>query len=95
MGGVGVLAGEGIGEEDVGLVGGKVLGVEEAHLRQMLGQRLFQPPGEHGEAILLAFAVPDGDLVHFEVNIFDPPLFAALCSGVNRRRHSMRSRPAP
>ena len=72
LGGVGVLAGEGIGEEDVGLVGGEVLGVEEPHLREMLGQCLFQPPGEHGEAILLAFAVSNGDLVHFEINVFDP-----------------------
>ena len=71
LGGARVLPGEGIGQEDVGLVGIEVLGVEDADLRQMFGQRLFEASGEHGEAVLLAFAVPDGDLVHFEVNIFD------------------------
>jgi len=60
---VGVLAGEGIGQKNVGLVGSNVLGVKYPHLRQMLDQGLFQPLGEHSEAVLLAFTVPDGDLV--------------------------------
>ena len=95
LGGVRILAGKGIGQGDVGLVGGEVLGVDGPHLREMLGQRVSQPPGEHGEAVLLPFAVEDGDLAHFQVHVFDAPLFAALCGGVNSRRHSMRRRPDP
>lgn len=71
LGGVRVLAGKGIGQEDAGLVGGEVLGVEGSYLRQMRDQERFEASGEHGETVLLAFAVSDGDLTHVEVYVFD------------------------
>ena len=58
----------------------------------MLDEGLFQPLGEHGEAVLLAFAVSDGDLVHIEVYVFDPKpqaLHEAQAGTVQERGHEV------
>ena len=69
--GVRVLAVEGVGQVDVGMPGGEVLVIDGADAAEVSLQGFAEGLGEHGDAVLLPFAVADGDLVHFEVYVFD------------------------
>lgn len=69
--GVGVLAVQGVRQVDIGLPGVAVLFIEGVDFSEVAHQGVFEGLGEHGEAVFLALAVSDGDLVQGQVHVFD------------------------
>src|SRR2546425_781168 len=49
----------------------KIVSVQQSHLRKMTGQRLVQARGQHGNAILFAFAVTNRKLTVGEVHVLN------------------------
>ncbi len=51
---------------------GKVMFMQGPDLLDVQAQRLDQDIGEHGDAVVFAFAIPDDDLVVAKVQVLDP-----------------------
>jgi len=69
--GVGVLAGQGIGQVDGAVALGQVLLVQAPDLLKMFLEGFDQRLGQDGNVVLLAFAVADGDSAVSQVQVLD------------------------
>ena len=69
--GIGIFFFEGVGEIHGAKTFGEVLLVGGLHLEDVPAQGGNEAVGEHGEAVVAAFAVADDDLVVVEIHIFD------------------------
>ena len=69
--GVGVFAGQGVGQKDLSVTCGQVFVVQDAHLAQVFLQRGVEASGEDGGAIFGSFAITDDDLVLGKVDVLD------------------------
>ncbi len=70
VGGVGVFAGEGVGQVDGAVSGFQVFLMKDTHLAQVFLQGGLNGFGKDGDAVFGAFAVADDNLVLGEVDVF-------------------------
>ncbi len=70
--GVGVFAAEGVGEFDPAAAARQVVFVLAVDAFEVASQGILHGGGQHGDAVLLPFAVPDEQLVGAEVDVFGP-----------------------
>lgn len=82
--GVGEFYGQRIGQIDFPVAGGQVFRMEQADTFDLKAQSRDDRFGKGDDAILFAFAIPNGDRFVLKIHILDA-----------QRTHSIRRRPEP